>query len=323
MKPNKKSSINGDVSAISGTEQEQNQESGLLTENIEEQANYICDICGKSFDNAVSLEHHKLRSHRIPKEKREKGEGGKSSKSYAGLEETKIPDPLQQLGNMLSAFGLSSRDVDACLTYMRNYDVNNLFELKRCLESLGMPRNRLILFLKSWASARDIALSRVELRKLGIIEDRKGFYDDYSWNFEDEESYYSRKPSKFSEVREMFEAFSTLLDKFNKTNNSNPETSYLKAKIEKLEKQLEEQKYKTLEAKIDSLKEEVENQKKVGSSQWDLLRDIVQHTHETVLRVADAILPKREASPPSERKVVSESEIPRYLQEMGGEQYLE
>jgi len=279
---------------------------------------FRCPECGKVFSSATSLRGHRLKVHGVKFfEKREKEKDEEGNVGRRKEHEPLIPTEKDALRSFLE--NIRFPKVDAVLSYCDElgYDVSSVYY---ALKKSGASRDVLDSVVSYWSLRRNEPIPPHIKRELKPPMYERP-YLDFEFNPYEGEGY-TRK-SRYGELGELVESLTHLLNAINRQNNSNSETSYLKAKIEKLEKQLEEQKYKTLEAKIDSLKEEVENQKKVGSSQWDLLRDIVQHTHETVLRVADAILPKKASSPPSERKVVSESEIPRYLEEMGGEQYLE
>ena len=166
---------------------------------------FTCDVCGKSFTNEVSLRYHKLRSHKISaKQKEERGEKGgrpstptREAKTYTPsepiLEEVSpdaLPDELMYLDEkILKPHGIRDREV--IIRAMKLRDPEDLVELQRALEDVGISRGRQRRIIRDYARYLGVRIPKILVEKLKppneYVEPPE--WSGYSWRrprYEDE-----------------------------------------------------------------------------------------------------------------------------------------
>jgi len=244
-----------------------------------EQEQFVCPECGKSFARESSLKAHMLAKHKIPVQWRkgkpptptkERGKGGEVE------EEVQVPSVEDTLKNLLVTFGVTKRDADACIEYLKPYGYDNLIKLHEALSDLGLSLSRRRLIIESWANLRNLRIPPQLLTTLRI----KGYGADYM-EYEDYYNYGyrpSRRPRYEDEVNvanpvlaEAIRSNTKITEKLLEAQltprppNSNDQLiqqlfqrlERLEERNKELEKKLEEKEKELLKMEIESLKAEI------------------------------------------------------------------
>jgi len=246
-------------------------QTGDLMEQPDISPRFVCDICGRSFDNEKSLKMHKLRAHRVSPHRPKRGEGGRATRLPRYEAEPSIPDPYQHLKRMLMVYGLSEKNADAIVEFVKPYGVDHLPKLVEAA-STYMPRDRLRLFVESWCNVRRIPLPPELAEELGIelarpIRFHYGYYDHRRPRYEGE--------SDYSSLASVITAIGNLLKGVGTNQHQTPpstsnevisglqnQISTLQEELKTLRSQLEEERRRALEKELKELREKVKELEK-------------------------------------------------------------
>jgi len=210
----------------------------------------ICDICGKQFDNEKSLRGHMIRAHR----------GGRKPQGdvYSSTSTGEVPDALGLLRNQLITYGVTPRDADAVVDYMKSYNVDDLEALSRALTDIGMPLNKKRLFFTSWIRLRGLSPTPEQARRLGIYE------NTIAQTYPSLMPFRSETAVGFGEILEGVAKLLQILRTEQPSNNGGDklllqnlleENRTLTAKIEELKNELMKREIESLKLEIQRLKE--------------------------------------------------------------------
>ena len=236
-----------------------------LTDNpdikADNEADYVCPQCGKTFKSERSLKGHMLKAHGMPwSGTRKVHKTEEVSPKPEVVEGPTIPDPYEHLFRMLTIFGVSEKNAEAIVEFMTHYDVDRLDKLiKACQEY--MPRSRLKLFVEAWCNVRGIPIPPEIQEDLGIdIQPRGVVHYPRSYRrpvYEDEVQHQDavatvlgkimdqntmllsrltppNPPAQHSELTEVLNKLTDVLDRMSNSHNSN-ELANLKERLLKLE----------------------------------------------------------------------------------------
>ena len=220
---------------------------------------FRCPECGKSFSNSVSLEHHRLRVHRVPKQiKAGEGRGRPSTptreaKTYTPsepiLEEVSpeaLPDELEYLDEkILKAHGIREREV--VIRALKLRDPEDLVELQRALEDLGISRSRQRRIIRDYARYLGVKIPKILVEKLKPPNE---YVEPPEWSgYGRRPIYEDGKPEKERKQTKEKSLLSLLIEweRLKKESSSNNSPSFndnrlsrLEEKVERLVEKLEE-----------------------------------------------------------------------------------
>ena len=240
--------------------------------DLENRSEFVCEICGKRFDNERSLKGHMLRAHRLAK--------GKSPSPRRSTtidkEEREVPDVWQRLQELLEMFGLRQKSINKIITHMRqgDYSPDDFYVLNEdlCVEGVNKEDRRRIIEL--WCRIRGLNDLEIEnvLRRLGLSHNHKRrsiIYEDY---YEPTNSRNLQRGGR-SEIAEMLSGIAQLLRELRPEYNhpqppNNGDSSYVQALIEQnrqlqqqiqqLQQQLQQKEIEFLRSEIKRLEEQLQ-----------------------------------------------------------------
>lgn len=327
-----------------------------ITSSTTSTPTYCCDVCGKCFETIHQLRGHCASTgHPFPDRYRKKEEEVKpmlKTRKKVEEEEQGIPDPYEHLSQMLKAFGVRDKDVTAIITFMRNYDVDNLHKLTEVLREY-MPRTKLRLFLEAWANVRGLRipyslrkefgltpstptyipprrtpttiLEDPEVREALMLLEQKGIRTDVLLTQQRGNGY---EPGIFSLLK-------TLIDKLvpspSPSSSDNTaiqsliqENQRLRERLEKLESELEKRKLiEPLEKEIQEVKSRLEKISTSTDAQVEFVKGIFDLAREGIgiykTVVERVVRVKPEERPPQRKVVGSPDSIQDLIKQMGGE----
>ena len=282
----------------------------------------ICEVCGKSFETESSLEAHKLRTHRIPRKSmagRGESEFKAKPKYEQASEESSIPDPYQHLKNMLIVFGVSEKNANAIVEYMKPYSVDDLYKLVEACQTY-MPRSTLKLFVESWSNIRHTPIPPEIAERLDINIPPSSSYTGYSRRpkYEGDSNdmltlFIAQQKSQtdilLEQVRQQGELIRSLLlnrssdDDSSKNNVLESRISSLESELSETRKLLEKEREERIKMEIEALKKEIAELKSRPQTTTAELKklDIVDKRLEDLTRLFEIIV-KSSVEPPSHPK---------------------
>jgi hypothetical protein len=229
------------------------------TEPLSEE--YICDVCGKSFDNPNSLKMHKLRSHRM-----------KSIETPTQTLEGPIPDAMQSLEQLLRLF-VSPRDAQAIITFLQPYGPDNIPKLWEALGNLNVPLNRRRMIIEAWCVSRNLPLPEPLKREIGITP-MPTFTPSFGFGPETIQEDLFDKLIKWEMLKAQQQSnnndsvLKSLLEDYRQ------QISELKEQLNQREKQLYEKDLQHLNSAIEDLKRQVENARLATSDFAVLIKEV-------------------------------------------------
>jgi len=199
------------------------------------------------------------------------------------------------LRNLLVTFGVTKRDADACIEYLKPYGYDNLIKLHEALSDLGLSLSRRRLIIESWSNLRNIRIPPQLLSTLRI----KGYGADYM-EYEDYYNYGYRPPRRPRYEDEINVANPVLAEAIRSNtkiteklleaqlapppSNSNEiitmlqqQNQQLQNEIARLREELRQKELEALRKELEALKEELKNQRVVGSTQYDIQRQLLEN----------------------------------------------
>ena len=292
-------------------------QTGDLMEQPDISSRFVCDICGRSFDNEKSLKMHKLRAHRVSPHRPKRGEGGRATR-LPRYEERKgrISTEADQLRKILSAVGYGKIDacIELCDAY--GYDVVSVY---RALRELGAGLSVIRPTLSWWSAKRNEPIPEEIAEELGMDT----MFQRYSVRRHD---YGYRRPRYEGElshgsVADVVNAIGNLIQSLNQPqtppSTSNDMITALQSQITTLQEelrtlrsQLEEERRRALQNELEQLRKKVEELEKrpsdVESKKLDILDKRLGDIAEMLKTVINSSVvpvqpPKREESAESSK----------------------
>ena len=240
----------------------------------ENQAEFVCEICGKTFDNERSLRGHMLRAHRVSKGKSpssprvRSGEGG--GLATIDDEEREVPDVWKRLEELLTMFGLKQKSINKIITHMRqgDYSPDDFYVLNEDLRVEGVNTEDRRRIIELWCRIRGLDDFEIEnvLRRLKLIHNhyKRNFirYEDHV--YEATNSGNLQRGGR-SEIAEMLSGIAQLLRELRPEYNhpqppNNGDSSYVQALIEQnrhLQQQIQQLQQQLQQKEIEFLRSEI------------------------------------------------------------------
>ncbi len=243
----------------------------------ENQPEFVCEICGKRFDNERSLRGHMLRAHRVakgksPSPRRSAGEG----RGVDSEEEREVPDVWKRLEDLLQLFGLKRKSIDKIITHMRqgDYSPDDFEILNEDLRIEGVNTEDRRRIIELWCKTRGLDDFEIEnvLRRLKLghnYHKRHIVYEDY---YEPTNSRNLARGGR-SEIAEMLLGIAQILRELRPEYNyyqsrNGGDDSYVQALIEQnrqlqqqiqqLQQQLQQKEIEFLRSEIKRLEEQLQ-----------------------------------------------------------------
>jgi len=243
---------------------------------------YVCPHCGKKFDSEMALEMHSIRVHKRSAKPKETKKEVKVTKVPPIREEGEalVPDAETQLKNFLITFGLSERDANATIEFMRAYGLDNLEKLNEALTDLGVSLSRRKIIIESWSNLRNIKIPPSLMQKLGIRPVRQEYMDEYPYFPQ-----FQQRKQGMSETAELIRAlaeFQKAMIGASSNSSDSSENMFLMQQIQELRQQ-NEQLRKELEER--ERRRELEEIRREISE----LKDSTVRVHNQYSVISDAI----------------------------------
>jgi len=244
---------------------------------------YSCPYCGKTFNSEMSLEMHCVRVHKKSAKSKEKPKKEVRVTKVPPIREegeALVPDAETQLKNFLITFGLSERDANATIEFMRAYGLDNLEKLNEALTDLGVSLSRRKIIIESWSNLRNIKIPPSLMQKLGIRPVRQEYMDEYPYFPQSQQ-----RKQGMSETAELIRAlaeFQKAMIGASSNSSDSSENMFLMQQIQELRQQ-NEQLRKELEER--ERRRELEEIRREISE----LKDSTVRVHNQYSVISDAI----------------------------------
>ena len=199
---------------------------------------YSCPYCGKTFNSEMSLEMHCVRVHKKSAKSKEKPKKEVRVTKVPPIREegeALVPDAETQLKNFLITFGLSERDANATIEFLRAYGLDNLEKLNEALTDLGVSLSRRKIIIESWSNLRNIKIPPSLMQKLGI---RPVMREQVEYGYYEYPQ--PQRRTNVSETAELIRALAEYQKSMKENVNSSNDNMFLLQQIQELRQQNEQ-----------------------------------------------------------------------------------
>ena len=307
-----------------------------VSQRVSTSDQFVCPICGKSFDSFNALRGHSIRVHRTKlvlndegkvrvyegKEKKKE----KLPKKYEEVEE--LPDERANLETLLRKHGVRNSNVIADLMTHRSWD--DLYSLTEYLRLSRVPSDKILLIIEDWANHRRIPIPEDLLTSLNVppsyVPPPAYSYRGYSHpRYEDEHKGIDATTLLVSAQQQLTEVLKAVLENREASVPSNYNDTSLQENIRRLEEEnkelrsrLEKQERDQLRDEIKSLRDEV-RQLRSGqnqlANQYTLGIETIRSIKEIILTGMQPVPTVRK--PPKREELLTSEPSEKELTELG------